>query len=96
MHTTRARSDNCIAPTAILERAALLAALIRGLVADALDAATPPSNQSQDVLRANIWRASRDGLNGRTLHPVTGELTPIESQLDDLVERLRPGTRPRP
>jgi len=72
------------------EHAALIATLIRGLVADALDATTPPSDQPQAVLRANIWRASRDGLNARTLHPVTGELTPIDSQLVDLVERLRP------
>ena len=51
---------------------------------------TPPPPLSQTVLRANLWRASREGISGSALHPVTGELTPVQSQLDDLVELLRP------
>jgi glutamate---cysteine ligase / carboxylate-amine ligase len=70
--------------------AALLATLIRGLVAHALDTEGPPPELPQSVLRANLWRASREGLSGSALHPVTGELTPMQSQLDDLVELLRP------
>jgi carboxylate-amine ligase len=70
--------------------ATLLATLIRGLVARALDTVSPPKRLPQAVLRANLWRASREGLSGSTLHPVTGEMTPVQSQLDDLVELLRP------
>lgn len=70
--------------------ATLLATLVRGLVAHALDTATPPKRLPQAVLRANLWRASREGLSGTTLHPVTDEMTPVQSQLDDLVELLRP------
>lgn len=71
------------------EHATLFATLIRGLVASALDTTTPPPELPQTVLRANLWRASREGLSGSTLHPLTGQLTPVQSQLDDLVERLR-------
>ena len=70
--------------------AALLATLVRGLVAHALDTTTPPPKLPQAVLRANLWRASREGLSGSALHPATGELTPVQSQLDDLVELLTP------
>lgn len=70
--------------------ATLLATLVRGLVARALDTVTPPKRLPQAVLRANLWRASREGLSGSTLHPVTGEMTSVQSQLDDLVELLRP------
>lgn len=75
---------------AIPEHATLLATLVRGLVAHALDTSAPPPPLSQTVLRANLWRASREGISGSALHPVTGELTPVQSQLDDLVELLRP------
>ncbi|GAB1509628.1 glutamate--cysteine ligase [Actinophytocola sp. KF-1] len=72
------------------EDAALLATLIRGLVARALDAENPPPRLPQAVLRANLWRASREGLTGATLHPVTGELGPSQSHVDDLVEYVAP------
>ncbi|MFL6119145.1 glutamate--cysteine ligase [Actinophytocola sp.] len=79
-------SDVAVSP----EHATLLATLIRGLVAHALDTTTPPPQLPQAVLRANLWRASREGLSGSALHPVTGELAPVQSQLDDLVELLTP------
>jgi carboxylate-amine ligase len=79
-------SDIAITP----EHATLLATLIRGLVARALDADRPPPPLSHSVLRGNLWRAAREGLSGSTLHPVTGDLAPVQSQLDDLVEHLRP------
>lgn len=75
---------------AVPEDAALLATLIRGLVARALDEGDPSPELPQAVLRANLWRASREGLTGSTLHPATGELGPVQSQVDDLVEHLRP------
>jgi glutamate---cysteine ligase / carboxylate-amine ligase len=79
-------SDVAVTP----EHAALLATLVRGLVAHALDTTAPPSQLPQAILRANLWRASREGLSGSALHPVTGELTPVQSQVDDLVDLLTP------
>ncbi len=79
-------SDVAVTP----EHATLLATLIRGLVAHALDTDRPPVELPHAVLRGNLWRAAREGLSGSTLHPVTGVLTPVQSQLDDLVEHLRP------
>lgn len=73
--------------------AALLATMVRGLVAWALSTHAPPAPLPETVLRGNLWRASREGLSGTTLHPVTGELAPVQSQLDDLVELLRPSLR---
>ncbi len=70
--------------------AALLATLVRGLVAWTLENDEPPPALPDSVLRGNLWRASREGLSGSTLHPVTGQLTPVEAQLDDLVELLGP------
>jgi glutamate---cysteine ligase / carboxylate-amine ligase len=75
---------------AVPEDAALYATLVRGLVARALDDDGPPPELSPSVLRANLWRASREGVTGSALHPVTGELGPLQSQVDDLVEYLRP------
>ena len=75
---------------AVPDDAALLATLVRGLVARALDTDGPPPALPQAILRANLWRASREGLTGSTLHPVTGERAPVQSQVDDLVEHLRP------
>jgi carboxylate-amine ligase len=65
--------------------ATLLAALIRGLVHVALDG-HPVTKLPAEVLRANLWRAAREGLPGRCPHPVTGELLPCQDQLDDLVD----------
>jgi glutamate---cysteine ligase / carboxylate-amine ligase len=79
-------SDVAVVP----EHAALFATLVRGLVARALDTEDEPVDVPQAVLRGNLWRAAREGLSGATLHPVSGELTPVQSQLDDLVEHLRP------
>lgn len=73
--------------------AALLAILVRGLVALALDriaAGVAPAEVPQSVLRANLWRASHDGLGGQSLHPVTGELAPLHDQLADLLTLVSP------
>ncbi|HEY0806026.1 MAG TPA: glutamate--cysteine ligase [Pseudonocardiaceae bacterium] len=73
---------------------ALIAGLVRGLVVTALDeigASTPPV--PQEVLRANLWRAAREGLAGRCPHPVSGELMPVWPQVLDLVDRVRPALR---
>jgi glutamate---cysteine ligase / carboxylate-amine ligase len=73
--------------------AALVAGLIRGLVTTALDDDKHDPAFPQEVLRANLWRAAREGLAGKTLHPVTTDLVPVWDQLDDLVERTRPALR---
>ncbi|OLF13196.1 carboxylate--amine ligase [Actinophytocola xinjiangensis] len=68
--------------------AALFAALVRGLVAHVLDGGSVCSDVSPAVLRANLWRASRDGLGGCCLHPVTGEAVPVHEQLGDLLAMI--------
>jgi carboxylate-amine ligase len=71
--------------------AALLAVLVRGLVAHALariDAGVPAPVLSDAVLRANLWAASRGGLRGASLHPLTGQPVPLGDQLSDLLEVL--------
>jgi len=65
--------------------AALLATLVRGLVTHVLTDDGPEPDVSNAVLRANLWRASHDGLGGECLHPVTAEPTPIHTQLADLL-----------
>lgn len=69
--------------------ATLLATLVRGLVAHILDGGDPGPRVPHSVLRANLWRASHDGLSGSCLHPVTGQLTPILDQLCDLLVMTR-------
>lgn len=67
------------------EEAVLLATLTRGLVATALDSGEPAERLSNEVLRAHLWRASRDGASGRCLHPGTMELAPVNEVVGDLV-----------
>ncbi len=72
------------------EEAVLLAVLVRGLVSVALADETPPPHLSNEVLRANLWRASRAGLSGRCPDPWTGDLAPAPQLLQDLIELTRP------
>ncbi|GHF21873.1 putative glutamate--cysteine ligase 2 [Amycolatopsis deserti] len=75
---------------ATAREATTLAVLVRGLVLTALselDYAPPPV--PVEVLRANLWRAARDGLDGSALHPETGRLTPTPALVGQLVERVR-------
>ncbi|HEY0641607.1 MAG TPA: glutamate--cysteine ligase [Pseudonocardiaceae bacterium] len=80
-----------VAPTP--ERAALLAALARALVARALDEPAPAPELPGEVLRAGLWRAARDGLSGASPDPRTGEVTPALGQLHRLVDDLAPELR---
>lgn len=79
------------------EQAALLAVLVRGLVAFAIgqvsDGVSAP-RLPHAVLRANLWCASHAGLGGESLHPLTGELAGIHDQLADLLILLRPALGP--
>ncbi|ONI90994.1 hypothetical protein ALI144C_01845 [Actinosynnema sp. ALI-1.44] len=87
-----------VAPTA--EDATLLAVLIRALATQALhhvaDRRIAP-RVSTEVLRASLWRAGRDGLEGHCLNPDSGHPVPVWSLVEDLVDQLdavfRPGER---
>lgn len=72
------------------EEAVLLAVLARGLVATALDDSAPPPDLPNEVLRGQLWRASRDGVTGRCPHPRTGDLVPASKVLDDLIALTGP------
>ncbi|MFD2420621.1 carboxylate-amine ligase [Amycolatopsis pigmentata] len=77
--------------------AALLAVLTRGLVGMALDdLGASPYQPPQEVLRANLWRAARDGITGDCPHPVTGEVVPVSGLLGELAEFVRPVLRETP
>ncbi|HEX5406978.1 MAG TPA: glutamate--cysteine ligase [Pseudonocardiaceae bacterium] len=78
--------------TRTAEVAALLAGLIKGLVATALDGSEPVT-VPHEVLRANLWRTAREGPGGRCLHPVSGDLVPVWDQVDDLVQLIGPALR---
>jgi carboxylate-amine ligase len=77
--------------------AALLAALIRAAVATALEELDSVSPRTlpmpQEVLRGNLWRAAREGLAGRCLHPVSGDLVRVWELVEDLVKWVRPALR---
>lgn len=66
------------------EEAVLLGVLIRGLVTTILDDG-PAAPLSNEVLRAHLWRASREGLSGQCPHPRTGDLTPAREVVGDVV-----------
>jgi carboxylate-amine ligase len=79
------------------EEAALLAIIIRGLTQVTLDRLDEPvPTLPSEILRANLWRAARDGLSGRTLHPLTQQLSPVDEQWNDLVELIAPALRAEP
>ncbi|MFI9454735.1 glutamate--cysteine ligase [Amycolatopsis sp. NPDC052450] len=65
--------------------AVLLGVLIRGVVGTVLGTEERPADLSNEVLRAQIWRASREGLSGRCPHFRTGDLAPASEVLDDVV-----------
>jgi carboxylate-amine ligase len=77
-----------------LDTVLLLAALVRGLCGVLLDEVragrTGPS-VDDTVLRAAHWRATRDGIDGLGLDPVSGRLRPAGELLDRLFLRAEPG-----
>ncbi|MGK5627890.1 carboxylate-amine ligase [Streptomyces sp. URMC 123] len=82
--------------TATADDTALIAGLVRAMVATALraiEAGEPPPRPSPEMLRAACWRAARDGLAGEGIDPVTGRLSPAAAQVDRLLARLRPALR---
>jgi carboxylate-amine ligase len=74
--------------------AALLAVLVRGLAAQAIDGDTGPvAKPAPEVLRAWLWRSARDGLTGRCVHPHRSDLAPSWQVVNDLVAELDPWLR---
>jgi carboxylate-amine ligase len=73
--------------------AVLLAALVRGLVetaAGAWWAGEPPGTARTDLLRLASWRASRSGLGGELVHPVTARPVPAEVAVRALLGHVAP------
>ncbi|WP_181771582.1 carboxylate-amine ligase [Amycolatopsis pittospori] len=68
------------------EEATLLGVLIRGLVTTILDSTEPAPGLSNEILRAHLWRASREGLSGQCPHPRTGDLAPTAKVISDVVD----------
>lgn len=78
---------------ATVTEATLVAVFIRGLVARALEDIAdghPAPALPHEVLRANLWRAARDGFAGHCLAPDSGELLPVHVQIQRLAQRLQP------
>ncbi|MFD8497453.1 hypothetical protein [Amycolatopsis sp. NPDC059657] len=51
----------------------------------ALRRSAPPADLPNEILRTHLWRASREGVTGRCVHPETGQLTPVQQVLADLI-----------
>ncbi|SMC48108.1 carboxylate-amine ligase [Kibdelosporangium aridum] len=75
---------------ATAEEAVLLAMIIRGLTHMALNTTIQPLDLPNDVLRAQLWRAARDGITGDCPHPHHGVPIPAYAVLNDLLELLKP------
>jgi carboxylate-amine ligase len=72
--------------------AVLVAALARGLVETAArswERREPAPQVRTEVLRLSTWRASRSGVDGALVHPVTGTPAPAGVVLDALVDHVR-------
>jgi carboxylate-amine ligase len=81
--------------TATVDEAALLAVLVRGLAAQALDEDGAPAEKSilpPELLRAMLWRGARDGLAGHLVDG-DGDLVPAWHLVDRLAEQLKPRLR---
>jgi carboxylate-amine ligase len=74
--------------TVTAQEAALIAVLVRGLVARALRTDDSAPDVAQEVIRADLWRSARDGLRGRCAAP-SGSPPQLHA-LDRLVAEVRP------
>jgi glutamate---cysteine ligase / carboxylate-amine ligase len=82
-------ADICL----LADDAVLLALLVRALVdtaARAWRAGEPPPAIRTELLRLASWRASRSGLDGDLVHPVTARPVPAGVVIDALLEHLSP------
>ncbi|MFD6948997.1 glutamate--cysteine ligase [Nocardiopsis sp. TSRI0078] len=79
---------------ATAEEALLLACLTRGLAARALTDVrhgVPAPDIPDHALRAALWRAARDGMEGVVPDPMTGEALPGSTAADRLLHAALPG-----
>lgn len=80
-------ADVCLRP----ENTVLLAGIVRGLVETAARewrAGTPPAPVSTTLLRLAAWKASRWGLRGELLDPVTSRPGPALSAVNSLLQHI--------
>jgi carboxylate-amine ligase len=70
-----------------VEDAVLVVALTRALV-ETLAAEDPATPVRSDLLRAAVWRASRYGVSGPLVHPVSWDLVPAAEAVRALVEHV--------
>jgi glutamate---cysteine ligase / carboxylate-amine ligase len=73
--------------------AVLIAALVRALVdtaSRAWQAGEPPDPVRTELLRLAMWRASRSGLRGDLLHPLTRRAAPAKAVLGALIDHVSP------
>jgi glutamate---cysteine ligase / carboxylate-amine ligase len=85
----------CDVPASAAE-SALFGAIVRALVIVArhdIDDHRRPPRPPLELLRAHLWRAARDGLAGRCVHPATGNVVPVGAVAVFLVDHLRPALR---
>ncbi len=75
---------------ATVDEAVLIAALTRGIAAMALSSPTPALVVAPHVLKAALWRAARDGVEGTNVDLRTGELVRASAQVQALVSWVRP------
>ena len=75
---------------ATVDEAVLIAALTRGIAATALSSRVPALDVAPHVLRAALWRAARDGVEGTNVDLHTGSLVRAATQVQALVTWVRP------
>ncbi|MET1075724.1 MAG: glutamate--cysteine ligase [Umezawaea sp.] len=75
---------------ATVDEAVLIAALTRAIAATALSSRVPALDVAPHLLRAALWRAARDGVEGTNVDLVTGELVRASAQVQALVTWARP------
>lgn len=75
---------------ATVDEAVLIAALVRAIAATALGSRTPAVAVAPHLLRAALWRAARDGVEGTSVDLVTGELVRGSVLVQALVRWVRP------
>jgi len=82
-----------VVPT--VDEAVMLAVLVRAIANRALDGGSDCGGAGlpHEVLRARLWRSSRDGLAGRCVDPRTGRLAPAWQVVDGFVDTVRPWLR---
>ncbi|WP_435061457.1 hypothetical protein [Amycolatopsis thermoflava] len=79
-----AATEREAAPLAVLAQSLAAAAFAR--IGNGVDAPRVP----QEVLRADLWRAARDGLDGTSVDPVDRVLRPVPVVLARLLDEVRP------